>query len=188
MTLSSWRDRFPVPRPWRSWGRDMHGQIPIFLSLTLHLGLSEDVMCPDPPPDDVRLTRTHLLPVVEGCSAVWRPRHLPHAFAPLHPLDAKSSAEPTCPEVRDEPGDRLTKKPLCLGCQCLEVTSELRTALVGRHLLRQRLEVAIEGIEELLIAGERLSSLASRDRLIHLALPGLPLGGPEPCLLGVDLA
>jgi hypothetical protein len=67
---------------------------------------TNDVVCPDPPPHDVRL----LTDLLAGCSSVSGPARLPDARVPLDAFDAQRGTERANAEIGDELLDHVPKR------------------------------------------------------------------------------
>jgi hypothetical protein len=75
----------------------------------------------DSTPDDVRLAGLDLVSVLEGCAAIRRPSHLPHAGV-LDTLDAQARIKRADTKALDEDVEgSLPRCDLCCG-QALEVS------------------------------------------------------------------
>jgi hypothetical protein len=69
---------------------------------TSESGFAEDVVCADPPPDDVRFALGHSFSVLKRCPTVVGPGHFEDPSSAFDSLDSESLAELALPEVLDE--------------------------------------------------------------------------------------
>lgn len=94
-------------------GRDTRFPTPVAGTKRVHEDLEqprsrapEDVVSPDPPPDDVRMTRDDFASVRERRSPISRSRDLPHPGMSLHPPHAQLRSK----RPAGEPGDGNTRR------------------------------------------------------------------------------
>jgi hypothetical protein len=95
--------------------------------------LAKDVMGTNAAPYDMRLTRANLGTVAEGGTAVWCPRHLPHALLALDSLYPKPRIKPALAETGHKQAHCVQRRSLLPRTQMLELSLEPREPLVGRH-------------------------------------------------------
>ena len=138
-------------------------------------------------PDDVRLARALLGPILKSGPAVWRPGHLvdptPRVLDAFYP---QTSSEVASYKVRHELLDDDTAEPLVLlPRKSSPVVLEAGTGLKGRHSLLVA-GLAVEVVEHLLRRLEHVRQLATAYLLVSLALAFMPLRCPVPSLVCTD--